>query len=282
MKTVKAKTGFTLIELLVVISIIALLLSIMMPALGKAKSLAQFVICASNQHQIVLATAIHAAANDDKMPPHMAHRGKDNWSHPWNLISAPGAWLADPSKKIRPFSYGIVFRDTLPDFDIWFCPLASNEIKKIQVTTSGRTMTISELYEDDLSWLTEALYFQTGYLPLWQYEGFESPPGVDKLFVGPKYQSDSTNLIFADNLHYTTNGLDDTWKSNHPLEQGTKGDRYYELISGEDDPYKALGRVKYNAGYKDGHVEPFATQETVEQIEGSKRNLYYHLPRKWR
>lgn len=63
--------AFTLIELLVVISVIAILLSIMVPALGKAKECAQKAICGSNLRQYGLATELYTGDNDEKFPdPH--------------------------------------------------------------------------------------------------------------------------------------------------------------------------------------------------------------------
>lgn len=59
--------GFTLIELLVVISIIALLMSILMPSLGKAREMGKRVVCLTRQKQLVTACAIYA--NDYRTTP---------------------------------------------------------------------------------------------------------------------------------------------------------------------------------------------------------------------
>lgn len=55
--------GFTLIELLVVISIIALLIAILLPVLGKARETARTVQCSSNMKSVVLATHVYLGDN---------------------------------------------------------------------------------------------------------------------------------------------------------------------------------------------------------------------------
>ncbi|MCK5564926.1 MAG: type II secretion system protein [Planctomycetes bacterium] len=65
----KRSKGFTLIELLVVISIIALLLSILMPSLGKAREQAKRIICSNHLKTIGLVNAIYSAENNDAHVP---------------------------------------------------------------------------------------------------------------------------------------------------------------------------------------------------------------------
>lgn len=65
------KKAFTLVELLVVISIIALLLSILMPSLQKARSHAKFVICANNSRSMGLVFQTYTYDYDNKYPEHI-------------------------------------------------------------------------------------------------------------------------------------------------------------------------------------------------------------------
>ncbi|KKK58297.1 hypothetical protein LCGC14_3045840, partial [marine sediment metagenome] len=87
------KKGFTLIELLVVISIIAMLLAILMPALGRVKEMAQRVVCATNCKGIGTTMMIYAADYTDNFPV-AGGRGLNTWN-PDGLTTASDntAWM---------------------------------------------------------------------------------------------------------------------------------------------------------------------------------------------
>ena len=72
------RKAFTLIELLVVISIIALLMAILMPALGRARKQAQVVVCGTQSRTLIQSSHLYAADNNDYGP-----RGSMDTSQGW-------------------------------------------------------------------------------------------------------------------------------------------------------------------------------------------------------
>lgn len=106
--------AFTLIELLVVISVIALLMAILMPALGAARSESRSLACKSNLRQLLLASIGYATENDGSYAPaasdmwdnsglHRWHGFRDTRDDPFDPLRGPLAgYLADGRVKECP------------------------------------------------------------------------------------------------------------------------------------------------------------------------------------
>lgn len=68
-RTIDGRIGFTIIELLVVISMVALLIGMLLPALKKAKEAARKIQCLSNLRQITNGLHVYANEFDGRFPP---------------------------------------------------------------------------------------------------------------------------------------------------------------------------------------------------------------------
>ncbi|MEM1355280.1 MAG: prepilin-type N-terminal cleavage/methylation domain-containing protein [Planctomycetota bacterium] len=119
--------AFTLIELLVVISIIALLIGILLPLLGRARRSAQTIQCASNQSQLMDSTAAWAADNKGQVMPFNpdAAPGQEHFmsSPVWAYRIGVGA-----NANVDARNHGLLHtQGYAPGPDIYYCPTQTAE-----------------------------------------------------------------------------------------------------------------------------------------------------------
>ena len=107
----KRVRGFTLIELLVVIAIIALLISILLPSLTRAKELARRSMCATQLHHIGIGLTVYANDFNGQYPPTMALTG---WQRPFPNFFANDYKRMDEKYAGRYFFYCPSNRGTPP------------------------------------------------------------------------------------------------------------------------------------------------------------------------
>jgi len=166
--------GFTLIELLVVIAIIALLASLLLPALARSRSKSRQIACLSNLRQIGIGFDLYVMDHQDRFPDRRDLKdalGYKPWAT-WPPSDPRGGWAA------------IVLSNLVSTPALWLCPeMAQSPMRRLEQAAQA--------------WRTGDTNTVAGYW-LWRFDRKDDPVALDN-FWGKTLPQCVADLRIANN-----------------------------------------------------------------------------------
>jgi prepilin-type processing-associated H-X9-DG protein/prepilin-type N-terminal cleavage/methylation domain-containing protein len=240
-------TAFTLVELLVVIGIIAVLISMLLPALNRARQSAQAVQCLSNQRQIALAIQMYANGNKQSYPP-FSFWWRNNLATNDSLYNYnDGSWAAE-----------LVRQGYIKAPPLFHCPV----------------------FQTQIDWFDQAMWDVNGIAYRWADYGYNHTfvgssaryyPSTDPRYVEPakttQIRHPAETILLGDSRYLAAPG---GVYGYHLLgDNGNEGG----LILYTADP-RHDGNNAVNIAWCDGHVSSFRVARGINPYDGGLTDFY--------
>jgi prepilin-type N-terminal cleavage/methylation domain-containing protein/prepilin-type processing-associated H-X9-DG protein len=267
------RKGFTLVELLVVISIIALLLSVLMPALSKARQQAQSIVCRSNSKQLGLAALLWAEDNK-------GWTIASSWFYPTTMWGKPNPSSLDPYTATS--TKDSTNTDNVRKGSVYACPSA----KKMKFATDAYWLSTDR----NLRWT----YGANSWIVIdtaWQGYPGDKPESNGKDWTGPidpirkegiygflhgntklaNIRQQANTVYFTDfDYNLIGDGMYNPLKKRRELYLHAA--RWHEIKSGQEYGY---GNIIWADGHASKEPSDFANKRKPGQLVCDERWRYY-------
>jgi prepilin-type N-terminal cleavage/methylation domain-containing protein/prepilin-type processing-associated H-X9-DG protein len=270
----RASSGFTLVELLVVIGIIAVLIAILLPALGKARSAAQAVACESNLRQLVTSLTMFSNEHGGYMPKAQNNGGPV--VRGWNNVVGKSWEFREPMWGWEHAILKYVNRNK----GVFACP--SDSDPKTRYTWNDTLANLPDTPTSD--------NVPGSYRYNWSNEFYDPAiPYDQRLFTSPKItqiKPAQNAIVFFDGTgtyYDQVNWQDPTQDLNHVDLKNTDGRFNLSKTNSYNVAYRRHSRTiglwnstptlkngKANYAFLDGHVEALSFLDTWVSLGGKK------------